>query len=314
MMDNLERIEVASDRVTDFQKRYNVNSKAVAALIGRNLTLLICVLIPLLLIGYIWTDLTWFAYSHVLLAEGLITMALFFIGETMMTMLGTDGGRLDTEYVTVKAEYDMLVSKCGEIGTLLMGVFCEWQIDTELQQAKNARLRKLEMTPEMWEKVKNFSPQQLEAQFGKIKADKLVEIANLKPINLNEAILLYNGDYTARGDIPRSADDYLSDRKHLIATIIVCVFTAILTISVAITLTSDVTIARVLYTAFKLIILMYRMAKGYARGAKAYNTIEVRRLKEISKYLRRYIKFVETKLYLKLGNKYGDIGCFVADD
>ena len=79
-------------------------------------------------------------------------------------------------------------------------------------------------------------------------------------------------------------------------------------------MTTDVTMARVIYTVFKLTMLLFRMAKGYDRGAKAYNTIEVRQLKAKINYLKQYIKFVKDKIYLKLGDKYGDISQFVPEE
>jgi hypothetical protein len=93
-----------------------------------------------------------------------------------------------------------------------------------------------------------------------------------------------------------------------------CVFAGLLTVSVAITLTSDFSFARVMYTVFKLVVLLFRMATGYNIGARAYNTIEVRRLQVVCNYLRQYVRFVEDKTYLKLGNKYGDISCYVDDN
>ena len=93
-----------------------------------------------------------------------------------------------------------------------------------------------------------------------------------------------------------------------------CLFTGLLTVSVAMTLTSDISFARVMYTIFKVIVLIYRMAVGYGIGAKAYNTVEARQLEVKSNYLRNYIRFVNDKIYLKLGNKYGDIRCLVADE
>ena len=53
------------------------------------------------------------------------------------------------------------------------------------------------------------------------------------------------------------------------------------------------------------------MAKGYEIGAKAYNTVEVRLLESKCNYLRQYIRFVEDKTYLKLGDRYGDISCYI---
>lgn len=310
-MDELERIEQAADRITDFQKRYNVNQKRVAYIIGKNLTLFVCMLVPLLLIGFVWTDFGEVVFSTKMAVDGALTVALFVVGEIMMTRLGTDGGKMDGEYTAAKSEFDSLASRVGDVGTLLMGVFCDWQIDVEMEQAIHFRLRMLRMTPKMWDEVKNLSPDELESRFGKHKAKKILEIINLKPIELNEAVLLYNGEYAARGGVPESGEAYIRKKSHIISTVLACIFTGLLTVTVAVTLTTDITMARVIYTLFKLTMLLFRMAKGYDRGARAYNTIEVRQYKARSNYLRQYVKFVEDKIYLKLGDKYGDISCYI---
>ena len=312
-MEELERIEQATDKVTDFQKKYNVSQKKIASIIGKNLTLFVCMLIPLLLIGFVWTDFGEIVFSTKMLSDGALTVALFVVGEIMMTRLGTDGGKMDTDYISAKGDFESAATKVSEIGSMLLGVFCDWQIDVELEQATHFRLRLLRMTPKMWDEVKNLRPDELESRFGKQRAKKMMEIINLKPIELNEAILLYNGEYTARGGVPESGEAYIRQKKHIIGTILACIFTGLLTVTVVVTLTKDITIARVIYTVFKLTMLLFRMAKGYDRGARAYNTVEVRQLKAKTNYLRQYVRFIEDKLYLKLGDKYGDISCFVGD-
>lgn len=313
-MDELERIEIATDKVSDYQKKYNVSQKKIAYIIGKNLTLFVCMLVPLLLIGFVWTDFGAIVLSPKMLSDGILTVAMFVVGEIMMTRLGTDGGKMDTDYISAKRDFETTVTKVSEAGTMLLGVFCDWQIDVELEQAVHFRLKMLRMTPKMWESVKNLSPAELEERFGKHRAKKMLEIINLKPIELNEAILLYNGEYTARGGIPESGEAFIHKKRHIISTVISCIFTGLLTVSVVVTLTSDITLARVIYTVFKLTMLLFRMAKGYDRGAKAYNTVEVRQLKAKSNYLRQYLKFVEDKIYMKLGDKYGDISQYVAED
>jgi hypothetical protein len=246
-----------------------------------------------------------------MLSDGVLTVALFVVGEIMMTRLGTDGGKMDTDYISAKGDFESAVGKVSEIGTMLLGVFCDWQIDVEMDQAIHFRLKMLRLTPKMWESIKNLSPEELETRYGKHRAKKMLEIINLKPIELNEAILLYNGEYTARGGIPESGDAYIRKKRHIISTVISCIFTGLLTVSVVVTLTSDITIARVIYTVFKLTMLLFRMAKGYDRGARAYNTVEVMQLKAKTNYLRQYVRFMEDKIYLKFGDKYGDISQFV---
>lgn len=313
-MKELERIEEATEKVAGIQKAYNVNQKKFTYILGKNLTLFICMLVPLLLIGFVWTDFMPIVISPRVFGDGVLTVSLFVIGEVLMSMLGADGGKMDESFVEAKGEFDSILTKVGDIGTLLMGVFCDWQIDLEMRQAINFRLRMLKLTPKDWEKLKDRPEEELRSMYGWRKAKKMTEIKNLKPIELNEAILLYNGEYAARGGVPMSGDAYLKSKKHMVEMALACLFTGLLTVTIAVSITADITFARVLYTLFKLVMLLFRMAKGYDRGARAYNTIEVRQLKAKSNYLRQYVKFVEDKLYLKLGDKYGDVSEFVSED
>lgn len=309
-MEPLEKIEYHSDKTEDFQKWYNTKSKGIATLFGRNLTLFLCILIPFLLVGFIWTEFGPVYIGPMILSDGILTVSLFIVGELMMTKLGADGGKLDPEYIEAKKEFEFFREKAGQIGYFLIGMFCDWQIDLEMENAIHTRLRSLRIPPEDWDKIKILPRKTLERKFGKQKTKKILEIRNLKPIALNEAILLYDGDRYARGGVPLSADEYLHSKTHFIKTLIACIFMGLLTVSVVITMTSDITFARVIYTVFKLVMLMFRMTSGYARGAKAYHTVEVKQYRARANYLRSYIQFVEEKMYLSLDEKYGDVEAY----
>lgn len=309
-MADLEKLEEIPDKVESFQKKYNINQKNFAHILGKNLTLFICMLVPLLLIAFVWTDFKEIIISTKMFSDGIITVMLFTVGEMMMSRLGAEGGRLDTEHIEAKSVFNGLLEEVGKVGTMLIGAFCEWQIDVEMEQAIHFRLRMLRISPKEWESLKEKTPTELTERYGKKKARKILEIINLKPIELNESILLYNGEYAERGGVPISGDAYLHSKKSIIETVVACIFTGLLTVTVVVTLTSDITYARVVYTVFKLTMLLFRMAKGYDRGAKAYNTIEVRQYKAKSNYLRQYLKFMEEKTYLRLGDKYGDISAY----
>ena len=313
-MNDLEKLPEQGGRFTDFQKKYNVTSKNFVYFLGKNITLFICMLIPLLLIGFIWTDFGEIVISTKMISDGIVTVLLFVVGEILMTSLGADGGKLDTEYIESKKEYDGIVARVAELGTMFMGVFCDWQIDLEMDQAVLYRLRLLRMTLKEYEAIKDLPKEELEKKFGKIKAAKIIEINNLTPIDLNEAILLYDGEKTLRGGVPESADGYLRSKKHIIETVLACIFTGLLTVTVVLSMTTDVTFARVIYTVFKLVMLLFRMAKGYDRGSRAFNTIQVKNHKAKCNYLRLYERFVQDKTYLKLGDKYGDISCYIEED
>ena len=314
-MSELERIPEKKGRLTDFQEKYNTTTKTLVRILGTNLALFICILLPIFLIGFIWTDFGVITFGWKYVSDGIITVALFIIGEMMMMRVGADGGKLDAEYISAKNDFASLLSRVNEVGTMLLPVFCEWQIDLELEQAIATRLRPLRLTREDWAKMKDVPFSELKKTYGKKKALRIVALNRLEPIDLTDSIILYdNGNKFSRGGVPLSGEDYMRKKTHSIETVLSCIFTGLLTISVVLIFTSDASFARVVYTLFKIIVLLYRMAIGYALGAKAYNTVEARRLEVKCNYLRNYIRFVEDKTYLKIGNKYGDISRFANED
>ena len=110
---------------TDYQKDYNISSKAFVHIIGTNISLLVCLMLPLLLIGFIWTEFGALKIDVKFISDGIITVALFIIGELMTMRVGSSGGKLDSEYKEAKAEYDKLVKEVNNLGTMFMSVFCE---------------------------------------------------------------------------------------------------------------------------------------------------------------------------------------------
>lgn len=313
MIDELEQIEEAESRITSFQKNYNINSKQATHIIGRNIKLFVCVLLPLILIGFVWTEFGGIILQVHTLIDVIFTVALFTVGEMLMTSIGADGGKFDGEYITARSELDEIIKEISKVGTLFLGVFCDWQIDLELIQATRFRVRKLKMTPKTFDSIKDLPYHTLVERYGKSKAKKIQAIIDLEPIELNEAILLFDGGRLERGGVPISGDEHINDKKHRTATLLKCFFTGLLAINIFLTFTTDISIARVIYTVFKLTLLLFRMAKGYERGARAYNTIEVKHLKARINYLREYIHFMNKKIYLKLADKYEEIKDLMGD-
>ena len=315
-MNTLERIPDKKDKLTDFQTKYNATTKGLAHMLGTNIALYVCVLLPIILIGFIWTDFGVPAFGIKYVSEGIATVALIIIGEIMMSYVGADGGKIDPEYLTAKKEYTALVEKVNEVGTMFLSVFCEWQIDLEMNQAITARVRSLRLTQKDMERVKEMSYSELKKTYGKKKAKQIVALNRLEPVELNEAILLYDSteDALKRGGVPISGEGYMHKKTHSFGLLLSAIFTGLVTVSFVLTLSTDISIAKVMYTASKVIILLFRMAKGYQIGAKAFNTVEVRQLKAKSNYLRLYLRFVEEETYRKLGDKYGDIECYINEE
>lgn len=309
-MAEFEKIEV-KDKFGEFQKKYNAATKGVAKLLGTNVALFVCILLPVLLIGFIWTDFGLPTFGIKYVSEGIVTVALFVIGEIMMSKIGADGGRLDPDYVDAKKDFSALVDRVDEMGTTLMNLFCDWQIDLEMEHAIYTRLRSLQITKAEWENLKTMPNKEIKSKYGKRKAKAIMDLKDIEPIELNEAILLFNGaSGLSRGGVPISGEGYLHQKTHSPKMVLSAIFTGLVTVSVAITLTSDISLARVVYTFFKLVVLLYRMVVGYNLGAKAYNSVEVGQLQAKSNYLRQYIRFVEDKIYLKIEDKYGLAKCY----
>ncbi len=315
-MNDLERIPEKKDKLTEFQTKYNSTAKGLAHMLGTNIALYICILLPIILIGFIWTDFGVPEIGIKYVSDGIATVALIIIGEIMMSRVGADGGRLDPDYIAAKKEYHDLLDKVNAVGTKYLAMFCEWQIDTEMSQALTTRLRSLRFTRRDWDKLKDMSYKDLKKKYGKAKAKRIVALNQLEPMELNEAILLYDTseDSLSRGGVPISGDGYMHKKTHSAGMFLSTTFTGLLTVSVAITLTSDITFARVMYTAFKVVVLLFRMATGYQMGAKAYNSIEVRQLQAKANYLRQYLRFIEEKTYLTIGEQYQDIDYYVTEE
>jgi hypothetical protein len=314
-MNDLERMSEPRDKFSDFQSKYNKTTKGIAHLLGTNMALFICLLLPIFLIGTVWTDFGAPQFTLKFVSEGIVTVALFIVGESLMMRVGADGGKLDPEYTTARDELAALIDKVNNVGTMLMAIFCEWQTDLELKQATESRLRRLKMTPEELESAKQMTREQIIKKYGKQQAFRMFEYYKLEPIELNETVLLYDDAFDkSRGGVPIGGDGFLKKKMLSWQMMLSCAFTGLVTVSVVMTLTSDASFSRVMYTIFKLIILLFRMALGYNTGAKAYNTVEARQLKAKSHYLREYLRFLDEKTYLKIGDKYGDVTPFLSEE
>ncbi len=286
------------------QKRYNTVSKNISHAIGSNIIAFTCLLLPVLMIGFIWTEFGELIFSTHMIADGVIMAMLLITGHTFALKLGKDGGKLDEEYIKAKNAYAQLIEDVHTVGTLLMNVFCEWQIDVEYEEAIHIRMADLKLTKKDWEFAKDMSLDELKKKYGKRRGKKLYKLQKLQHIELNEAILLYDGGGFGRGGVTPSAEESLHDRKYWTSLVLLTLFTSLVTISCVLTVTQDISLAKVVYTLFKLVLLMVHMARGYEKGAHSYNTVEVMHLKSKSVYLREYLFFIRNDIYHRLPEKY----------
>lgn len=298
------------------EKKHNETAKRLAETITKNLYTYLCFAIPFLLICTIWTDFTLPNFGWGLAGDGILTVALMVCGERLMVKLGAFGGKQDDDYEEAKARYKTARAESKKRMVALMMPFCEWQIDEEFERTKRAHCARIRIKYDVYlEQYADKSLAELKKLLPVEKAIQVDHINKLEPIELTPDMLLYNcSRYSDRRDIKMSGEDYeyskIYGRKGLIVSVITCIFL----VGLPLTLAGEVTLAKVIYTLGKLAVLLYRMFKGYAEGAKAYHTVEVRHLDSKSDYLEDFVGFIDTKHYLKIANEYTQINKILGID
>ncbi len=215
----------------------------------------------------------------------------------------------------------------------LLDVFCDWQIDLELEFYVRKRCKDLKIDyKEYAERYRNKSLAELSALFptekvedervslkdrifGGVKkaktsskAARIFSLNQIKPIELTPDILMTDGKVRdQRGDVGESGEEHIERHttgwKHILLTLLFVVVAVAPTFALA----HNFSVGMLVYTMFKIALMLFRMYRGYSRGAKAFNTIEPKHLQAKTKYLYMYLEFLQNKTYLKLGDKYGSI-------
>lgn len=291
------------------EKKRNESAKRMAKTITQNLYTYLCIAIPFVLILTVFTDFTLPSLGWGLAGDGVLTVALMVVGERMMVKLGTFGGKLDDDYEAAKKRYSEAKAAAKARVVALLMPFCEWQIDQEYERAKRARCAKIRIKYDKY--VAEYEGKTLAELKKVLPADKAVAvdlINKLEPIELTPDMLLYNCSRASdRRDIKQSGEEYedakIYGKKGLAVSVVTCIFLIGLPLAFA----DSITWSDIVYTLGKLAALLYRMAKGYSEGAKAYHTVEVRHLDSKSDYLEEFVQFTDRREYLKIANEYTQI-------
>lgn len=277
------------------QKEFNHKQKAFVKIVGENLAAYACILIVLLLIGFIWTDIGISFAFETFVVESIVSVALFIAGELLTSKIGTTGGRLDDIYKNVHTEYINLREKVIKAGITLMAKFCEQQVDEEYDIYIRRKCKEYKIDYDKY--INEYSKMNLNQLKTEFKTTKAVEVNILNQtsrIELTPDMLLTDGKVRGeRGGIPISGEEYVEKHTTGFWHILLAVVVAILTVLPAFSMTDDITIGRVVYTGFKIAMLLYRMYTGYSRGARAFNTIEPIHLQAKIRYLNIYLEFLK---------------------
>ena len=259
----LERIEEDSG----FEKKaiaYNAKSKAAAHIFGNNLSLIICFLLPALFVFTIWTRPT-------------INAGFAVMGDFAMTIV---------------------IFLAGQRAALNVGI-CEKEISEELDNAIRVRCRRLKISRAEMEEMLAMKPGELAAKRGKAFAAKFEPLRRIEPIELTDDMLLSEGrESSKRGGLGKGAEEHLEERwrgKRGAAHIAISILTVVFSVAVGFAMADGVSLALIVYTIYKMLMLLARMANSYRAGAKAYNTYEAQFLANKTKYLVKYQEFVKEK-------------------
>lgn len=291
------------------EKKRNENAKMMAKTVTQNLYTYLCIAIPLLLIATIWTDFTLPKLGWGLAGDGILTVALMVVGERLMVKVGAFGGKLDDEYTAAVNRCKEARKAAKDRNTSLLTPYCEWQIDQEFERARRARCSRLRIKYDDYLTMYEGKPlDQLKATLPLEKAIAVDQINRMKPVELTPDMLLYDcGRGNSRRDIPESGEEYEDRKVYGKKGIAISVVTCIICVGVPLAWSGAITLSRVIYTIGKLVVLLYRMCKGYGDGARAYHTVEVKHLNAISDYLEEFVDFADNKKYLLIANEYTDV-------
>lgn len=304
------KIEVMRER----QKQRNDKTKYWAAVIGQNMSIAVCVMMPVLLVSLMWTDTSLPKLGISLAMDTLLTAALFIFSEWAAINVGIPSGKLDDDYIRIMEEYGKRKKEVKEVGILKMGVFCEWQIDEEMIAAKKDMCRKLKIDWKTYRaEMEMLNRDHLMKRYGRIRGIEIWRINKIEPIDLTPELIL--GERNSwRGGISISGDEYVDRQKYGKSKLARSVLSVVLTVGIGFSLSPGVTWGKVVYTIYRMIAILIRMKMGFDKGAKAYNSIEVKHRESQIYYMDKYMEFLNTDgLYEIVAKKYGEYDLMIPE-
>ena len=314
------------------QKERNINQKKFAKLLGENFASFALLAIMALMIGFIWIEARIFTNWTKFIGDAVVTVTLYLLADVCSASIGAQGGKLDDDYIKCHNEYLSLRDRVRQAGISMMDMFCDWQIDVEYEYYIRRRCKDLKIDYKEYmenyrgktlEELKGLFPLESVKEeefkgmvFGGIrnaktssKAAKIFSLNQIEHIDLTPDILMTDGSVkNRRGGVGIGAEDYVKKHttgvKHIIITAVFAIVAAIPVFS----LIDEFSVAMVIYTIFKIALMLYRMYRGWSRGAKGYNTVEPKHLQDKIKYLYLYLEFLDKRIYETLGDKYTLVG------
>lgn len=306
----MERLPTDKSLTPDERERaFNDDMKRLTRTISKNLHIIVCVFVLILPILMIWVEMGKPVFSTHMLSDALLRVFMFIVAEHCMLKVGASAGKQDEEHQQHRTAFLELQAQTFKAGTLLLEPFCEWQIDKEFLQAKKTACRRLGIKYEEYEeRYRHMSKRELRRRLGAGKGLAVFAINKMKPIELTPELLISDGvDKYARGGVSKSGEAFMHGQMYGKLHLGFAVFAAVCTILPNFQNVDQITWASVVTAFVNIIAVVWRMGTGYANGVRAYNVVEVKHLQSKIKYLQIYREYLQKKIYLRFGDKYGDI-------
>lgn len=310
------------------QKEHNVRRKQISKILGENFATLGLLAIIAVMICSIWTEVGIFTNWTKIFGEALMAIILYILADVLSASIGAKGGKVDENYINNHRQYLDLRQQVRKAGAGLLNMFCDWQIDVEYEYYLRYKCKELKIDyNEYMEKYHDKTLEELQVMFpiekpakkkfmdkifeifGKAKtstkAAKVFSLNQIKPIELTPEILMTDGKVRGvRGGVSISGEEYIE--KHTIGAghIVVTIMFAIVAVIPVISLVREFSVAMLIYTIFKIALLLFRMYRGWSRGAKGYSEVEPKSLQSKIDYLEMYLNFLNNKTYESLKDKY----------
>lgn len=309
------------------QREHNDRQKRFARVIGENFASFALLAIMALTVGSIWTETGLFTSVSKFIGDAAVTVVLYVLADVCASFIGTQGGKLDDDYIKNHGEYLALRERVRAAGLSFMEMFCDWQVDIEYEYYLRRRCKDLKLDyAEYVEKYRGCGMDELLRLFppetsrrgcfgrmlgfiGRARASstaaKIFALGQIKHIELTPDILMTDGKARfARGGVPTSGEEYVE--RHTVGALHILV-TALFAVVAAVPvfeLREQFSVGMLIYTVFKLALMVFRMYRGFSRGARAFNSVEPKHLQSKIKYLYLYLEFLDARTYEQLTDKY----------
>lgn len=318
------------------QGTYNKKVKRTMKFIGENLATYAVILATTVLVGSVFGELSFnFFFAH-MIPDFILTVSTFMLVEYLLSKNGVSCGKTYDDYITNHEKYLDMRDDVFKRGIARMDMFCAWQVDVEYEYYIRGICKELEIEYDDYiNTYSKMSLQELNTLFDEHtnndtnlfnikhpitslfrmfrrakhtdRATRIFSMRLIKRITLTPEVLLTDGKpRRSRGGVGISGEEYIEKKTtgggHIAITIITALISVLPTIAL-----KEWSWLLLFYAMLKLIGVLFRGSRGYANGAKAFNTIDVKRLQDQMQYLNLYKEFLDKKMYLQLGDKYGSV-------